>query len=140
MLSSRCPTFVRALHVPEGYWRAGIASIAGSGCWAVASAHHSAHAAAAGYGSVTVPRLDANASWHVREVSASGVVYDGIWTRTGAHSFRAEWRAAGSGDVIRDMVEIERQFARRNGRYIGTISRDGRFIQGHASWYGPGGR
>lgn len=97
---------------------------------------------------VVVPRLDPNASWHVREMTASGVVYDGVWTRTGAHSFRAEWRVAGAGDVIRDTVEIERQHGNVvvlyrkavNGRYIGTISRDGRFIQGHASWYAPGDR
>jgi hypothetical protein len=97
---------------------------------------------------VTVPRLDANASWHVREVSASGAAFEGVWTRTGAHSFRAEWRALASGDVIRDTVEIERQYGnvvvlyRKDikGRYFGTISRDGRFIQGHASWYSPGDR
>jgi hypothetical protein len=97
---------------------------------------------------VVVPRLDPNASWRVREVSASGAAFDGIWTRTGALTFKAEWRAAGSGDVIRDTVEIERQYGNvvilyrkgTNGRYFGTISRDGRFVQGHASWYGPGDR
>jgi hypothetical protein len=97
---------------------------------------------------VVVPRIDANAPWRVREVSASGAVFDGVWTRTGAHTFNAEWRAAGSGSIIRDTIEIERQYGnvvvlyRKSikGRYFGTISRDGRFIQGHASWYGPGDR
>jgi hypothetical protein len=97
---------------------------------------------------VAVPRIDAKASWRVREVSANGVVFDGVWTRTGAHTFNAEWRAAGSGEVIQDTIEIERQygnvvvFYRKGvkGRYFGTISRDGRFIQGHASWYGAGDR
>lgn len=97
---------------------------------------------------VAVPRLDPNASWRVREVTASGAAFDGLWTRTGAHSFSAEWRAAGSGNVIRDTIEIERQYGnvivlyRKDikGRYFGTISRDGRFMQGHASWYSPGDR
>ena len=97
---------------------------------------------------VVVPRLDANASWRVREVSANGTAFDGVWTRVGAHKFNAEWRAVGSGDVIRDTIEIERQYGnvvvlhRKSikGRYFGTISRDGRFLQGHASWYGPGDR
>ncbi len=97
---------------------------------------------------VTVPRIDANASWRVRETSANGAVLDAIWTRTGAHTFNAEWRAAGSDDVVRDAVEIERQYGNvvvlyrkaNKGRYYGTISRDGRFIQGHASWYGAGDR
>jgi hypothetical protein len=97
---------------------------------------------------VVVPRLDPNASWHVREGNAGGAVYEGVWTRTGAHSFRAEWRGIATGDVIRDTIEIERQYGNVvvlhrkaiKGRYFGTISRDGRFIQGHASWYGPGDR
>lgn len=97
---------------------------------------------------VAVPRLDANASWRVREVSASGAAFDGVWTRTGAHTFSAEWRAAESGDIVRDTIEIERQYGNvvvlyrkdTKGRYFGTISRDGRFIQGHASWYRAGDR
>jgi hypothetical protein len=97
---------------------------------------------------VAVPRIGANASLRVREVSAGGAAFDGVWTRTGAHTFNAEWRAVGSGEVIRDMIEIERQYGNVvvlyrkgvKGRYFGTISRDGRFIQGHASWYGAGDR
>lgn len=97
---------------------------------------------------VAVPRLDPNASWRVREVTASGAAFEGVWTRTGAHSFSAEWRAVGSRNTIRDTIEIERQYGnvivlyRKDikGRYFGSISRDGRFIQGHASWYGPGDR
>jgi hypothetical protein len=97
---------------------------------------------------VTVPRIDANAPWRVREVSASGAVFDGVWTRVSAHTFSAEWRAVGSDEVIRDTIEIERQYGNIivlyrkavKGRYFGTISRGGRFIQGHASWYGPGDR
>ena len=62
----------------------------------------------------------------------------------------------GRGGVVRypaeqlavDTVEIERQYGNVvvlyrkgvSGRYFGTISRDGRFIQGHASWYGAGER
>ena len=91
---------------------------------------------------------DMGQRWQVREVLASGPVFDGVWTRTGAHTFSAEWRAAGSDDVVRDAVEIERQYGNvvvlyrkaNKGRYYGTISRDGRFIQGHASWYGAGDR
>ena len=97
---------------------------------------------------VVVPPVDPNASWQVREVSASGAVFDGIWRRTGARSFAAEWRLAGSDSVIGDTIEIERQYGNvvvlyrksLSGRYFGTLSRDGRFIQGHASWYGPGDR
>lgn len=97
---------------------------------------------------VAVPRLDATASWRVREISADGTILDGIWTRTGAHTFDAEWRSSEAGDTIRDTVEIERQYGNVvvlyrkavKGRYFGTISRDGRFIQGHASWYSPGDR
>lgn len=97
---------------------------------------------------VAVPPVDPIASWRVREVSASGAVFDGLWRRTGARSFAAEWRQVGSSDVIRDTIEIERQYGNvvvltrksLNGRYFGTLSRDGRFIQGHASWYGPGDR
>lgn len=97
---------------------------------------------------VVVPPVDPTASWQVREVSASGAVVDGHWRRDGSRSFAAEWKQAGSGEVIRDTIEIERQYGNvvvlyrksLGGRYFGTLSRDGRFIQGHASWYGPGDR
>ena len=94
------------------------------------------------------PLLDPGPRWHVREVAAGGGVYEGVWTRTGPRSFKAEWRAVGSGDTISDTIELKNQYGNVvvlyrvsiKGQYFGTISRDGRFIQGHASWYSAGDR
>ena len=94
------------------------------------------------------PVLDPGPRWHVREAAAGGLVYEGVWTRIGPRRFKAEWRAVGSGDTISDTIELEKQYgnvvvlhrASIKGRYFGTISQGGRFIQGHASWYGAGDR
>jgi hypothetical protein len=95
---------------------------------------------------VVVP--PAQTQWRVREVSANGPVFDGIWTRTGPHTLRAEWRQVGTREILTDTIEIESETAnaivlyRRslNGRYYGTLSADGRLIAGHASWYAAGDR
>ena len=94
------------------------------------------------------PSLNSASRWHIQEFSANGDVYDGVLTRSGPRSFRAEWRLLPNGAPFTDTIEIEQQFGNvvvlyrkgLKGRYFGTISNDGRFLQGHASWYGPGDR
>ncbi len=95
-----------------------------------------------------VPPLDIGKSWLVKEGNAAGTLFEGVWTRTGPRTFRAEWRRAGSNEVLSDTVSVESQQGNVvvlyrdgvKGRYFGTISGDGKSLHGHASWYGPGGR
>jgi hypothetical protein len=95
-----------------------------------------------------VTPFDLGKSWEVQERSASGNVYKGVWTRSGPRSFKAQWRDPVTGNTISDTIEFESQNGNavvlfRNGlkgRYFGTLSPDGRSIQGSASWYGRGDR
>jgi hypothetical protein len=92
--------------------------------------------------------FDVGSRWYVRESSASGLLFDGVWTRTGPRTLKAEWRERKSGNVVSDTIEIESQEGNTvvlyrkgvNGRYFGALAPDGRLIWGHASWYGPGDR
>ena len=95
-----------------------------------------------------LPPLKLGARWIVRETGANGAVYEGVWTVTGPRTMKAEWRAVGSNDTITDTIDVESQYgnvvvlnrAGIKGRYFGTISDGGKFIQGNASWYAPGDR
>ncbi|MET0278940.1 MAG: caspase family protein [Pseudorhodoplanes sp.] len=92
--------------------------------------------------------FDIGNRWYVRETSASGLLFDGVWTRTGPRTLKAEWRERKSGQTVSDTIDIESErgsavvLYRRgvNGRYFGALSPDGRMIWGHASWYGAGDR
>jgi hypothetical protein len=92
--------------------------------------------------------FDIGSRWYVRESSASGLLFDGVWTRTGPRTLKAEWRERKSGQTVSDTIDIESEkgnavvLYRRglNGRYFGALAPDGRLIWGHASWYGPGDR
>ena len=94
------------------------------------------------------PTFDSGTRWHVKELTAGGDAYEAVWTRNGPRSFKAEWQLLRTGEKISDTIELEKQYGnvivlyRRGikGRYFGTISHEGRVIQGHASWYGPGDR
>jgi hypothetical protein len=54
----------------------------------------------------------------------------------------------GSNEVLSDTITLESQQGNVvvlyrdgvKGRYFGTISGGGKFLLGHASWYGPGYR
>ena len=95
-----------------------------------------------------VAPFDLGKSWEVQERTANGTVYKGVWTRSGPRSFKAQWRDPVTGKTISDTVEFESQTGNAvvlfrkgvNGRYFGTLSPDGRSIQGDASWYGKGDR
>jgi hypothetical protein len=92
--------------------------------------------------------FDLGTRWVVREVSDDGRVFDGTWTRSGPRSFSAQWRDTVTGETISDAIEFESQTGNAivlfrqglKGRYFGTLSPDGRIVQGSASWYPPGAR
>ena len=137
---------------PDGRVIWGHASWYGTGDrWAAEIQPDTVPASTAAQGNIRTPpapSLNAASRWRMQEFAANGDVYDGVWTRNGPRSFRAEWRLLPSGAPFYDTIEIEQQFGNvvvlyRKGlkrRYYGTISSDGRFLQGHASWYGPGDR
>ncbi len=94
-------------------------------------------------------QFDLGRSWRVIESSASGLLFEGTWTRRGdSNVFDARWREvrknAGSvSDVIefRSIEGEEVQLFRRqlNGTYYGRLNAERtKIVSGRASWYGAG--
>jgi hypothetical protein len=85
--------------------------------------------------------------WFVHEELPDGSFWEGVWRRRGmSNVFDAEWRAGGTGGVVRDVIELRTQNGSsvtlyrygNNGTYFGQLSPSGRHIRGTASWYPAG--
>lgn len=86
--------------------------------------------------------------WHIEEGANGRAAWVGTWTRRGRSDvFDGVWRNVSNGVEARDEIRLveareDRVVLHRvgtNGDYTGRLSREGRHMEGTASWYGPGG-
>src|ERR1019366_4561156 len=85
--------------------------------------------------------------WRIEEGAGGRVIWAGTWTRRGRSDvFDAVWRNVVTGAEARDTLRLVEARDRivfhrdgTNGEYRGELSRDGRHMNGTASWYSADG-